>query len=104
MFFFRKKRVDKAAWAALVYVKPPKNLERETEEHLSSLTTLLITQHHRIITESVRIVLATKNDETRRSRTELSRYHYQEIMKFKPYCNKEQLELLRQAESMIQKL
>ena len=104
MFFLRKKKIDKAAWAAVVYVKPPKNLERETEEHLSSLTTLLITQHHRIITESVRIILATKNDETRKSRMEVCRYNYQEIMKFKPYCNKEQLEMLREAESMIQKL
>ena len=104
MFFLRKKKVDKAAWAALVYEKPPKNIERESEERLSSLTTLMLIQHHRIITDSVRIVLATKNDETRRSRMDLSRYHYQEMLKFKPYCNKEQLEILRQAESLIQKL
>ena len=104
MFFFRKKKIDKAAWAALVYEKPPKNIERESEERLSSLTTMMLMQHHRIITESVRIVLATKNDETRRSRMDLSRHHYQEMVKFKPYCNKEQSEIIRQAEFLMQKL
>ena len=104
MFFLRKKKIDKAAWAALVYEQPPKDTEGESEERLSSLTTLMLIQHHRIIVDSVRIVLATKNVETYNSRMDLSRYHYQEMLKFKPYCNKEQLEILRQAESLIQKL
>ena len=104
MFFFRKNKIDKAAWAALVYEKPPKNVEKEPEERLSRLTSLMLMQHLRIIVDSVRIVQATKNDETRRSRTELTLEHYQKMVKFKPYCNEEQLELLQQAESLIKKL
>lgn len=104
MFFFRKKKVDKTEWATLINGKSPKNIEKVSEERLSSLTTISLIQHYRIVAESVKIVLATKNDETRRSRTDLSREHYQKMMKFKPYCNKEQLEILRQAESLIQKL
>ena len=104
MFFFRKKKIDKAAWAALVFEKPPKNIEKVSEERLAAFTSLMLMQHFRIIVDSVRIVQATKNDETRRSRTDLSREHYQKMVKFKPYCNEEQLELLQQAESLIKKL
>ena len=104
MFFFRKKKIDKTAWVALVYGKPLKNIDMESEERLSALTTVILMQHHRIVVDSVKIALATRNDETRRSRTDLSREHYQKMVIFKPYCNEEQLELLRQAESLIKKL
>ena len=104
MWFCSKKKRDKMAWATLVYGKPPKNIENESEERLSSFTTIMLMQHHRIIVDSVKIVLATKNSETRKSRTDLSLYHYQEMVKFRPFCNKEQLDILCQAESLITKL
>ena len=37
MIFFRKKKIDKAAWAALVYEQPLKNIVKEHEEQLELL-------------------------------------------------------------------
>lgn len=52
MFGFGKKnKVDKAAWAALVFSEPPKNPEKLSEEQLSALTTGILMQHARIIND-----------------------------------------------------
>lgn len=101
MFGFGKKKIDKAAWAALVFSEPPKHPEKLSEEQLSTLTTGLLIQHHRIILDSVRLVASTKNPETKQSRTEFSYKHYQEMVMFKPFCNKEQLAMIRNAEDAM---
>ena len=75
-----------------------KNPERESEEQLSALTTGLLMQHHRIIIDSVRIIHTTKNAETRQGRVELCQRHYGDMLKLKPFCNKEQLAMIQNAE------
>ena len=84
--------------------KNTEKIDHESEERLSSLTTIMLIQHYRIIVDSVNIAMNTKNNETRRSRIDLCSYHYRKMMKFRQYCNEEQLEILRHAKVMIQKL
>ena len=101
MFGFGKKKIDKGAWAEAIYGKKLKNPEKESEEQLSALTTGMLMQHHRIILDSVRLVHTTKNPDTRAGRVELCRKHYQEMLKLKPFCNKEQLDIIRNAEDAM---
>ena len=99
-----KKKVDKAAWAEAVYQKKIMYPENEPDEKLSQLTTFMLEQHHRIILESVQIALSTKNADTRKGRVDLSRQHYQEMLKLKPFCNKEQLAMIWDAEIAMKQL
>ena len=60
MFGLGKKKIDKAAWAEAVYGQKLKHPEKDLEDQLSALTTVLLMQHHRIIMDSVRLVHTTK--------------------------------------------
>ena len=99
-----KKKVDKATWAEAVYQKKIMHPENEPDEKLSQLTTFMLEQHHRIIMESVQIALSTKYADTRKGRVDLSHQHYQEMLKLKPFCNKEQLSMIRDAETAMKKI
>ncbi|ENZ13224.1 hypothetical protein [Enterocloster clostridioformis] len=101
MFGFGKKKVDKVGWAAVVFSEPPKNPEKLSEEQLSALTTGLLMQHARIINDSVRLVQTTKNPETRQGRSEFCHKHHAEMMKLKPFCDKEQLTMIQDAEEAM---
>ena len=101
MFGFGKKKINKAAWAEAVYGQKLKHPEKESEEQLSALTTGLLMQHHRIIMDSVRIVRTTKNPDTRQGRVELCHKHYQDMLKLKPFYNKEQLAMIQNAEDAM---
>ena len=74
--FGRKKKIDKAAWAEAIYQKKIAHPEKEPEEKLVQLTTFMVEQHHRIIRESLQIVLTTKYAETRQGRVDLCHKHY----------------------------
>ena len=100
-FGFGKKKIYKAAWGEAVYGQKLKHLEKESEDQLSALTTELLMQHYRIIMDSVRLVHTTKNADTRAGRVELCHKHYQEMLKLKPFCNKEQLNIIRNAEDAL---
>jgi len=99
-----KKKVDKAAWAEVIYQKKIMHPENEPDEKLSQLTTFMLEQHRRIILESVEIALSTKYADTRKGRVDLSHQHYQEMLKLKPFCNKEQLAMIRDAETAMKKI
>ncbi len=99
-----KKKVDKAAWAEAIYQKKIMHPENEPDEKLSQLTTFMLEQHRRIILESVEIALSTKYADTRKGRVDLSHQHYQEMLKLKPFCNKEQLAMIRDAETAMKKI
>ena len=101
MFGFGKKKSDKAALAEAVYGQKLKHPEKESEEQLSALTTGLLIQHHRIILDSVRLVHTTKNVDTREGRIDLCRKHYQEMLELKPFCNKEQMNIIHNAEDAM---
>lgn len=101
MFGLGKKKVDKGAWAEAVYGKKLKHPEKESEEQLSALTTGMLMQHHRIIMDSVRIIQTTRNADTKQGRIDLCHRHFQEMQKFKPFCNKEQLAMIQNAEEAM---
>ncbi len=96
-----KKKVDKAAWAEAVYQKKIAHPENESEDKLTKLTTFMLEQHHRIIEESAQIVRTTKYADTRRGRIDLCHQHYEEMLKLKPFCNREQLDMIRDAENAM---
>lgn len=98
-----KKKVNKAAWAEILYQKKIAHPEKESDEKLSQLTTFMLEQHHRIITESVQIVLETKYADTRQSRISLIQKHYREMLKLKPFCNKEQLATIHEVEKAMRR-
>lgn len=100
---FGWKKVNKAAWAEILYQKKIVHPERESEEKLSQLTTFMLEQHHRIIVESITIVLETKHADTRQGRISLIMKHHQEMMKLKPFCNKAQLATIQDAESAMRR-
>ena len=99
-----KKKVDKAAWAEALYQKKIAHPERESEEKLSNLTSFMLEQHHRIIIESVQIVMETKYADTKQGRISLIQKHYQEMLKLKPFCNKEQLATIQDAEKAMRRV
>lgn len=101
MFGFGKKKMDKDAWAEAIYGKKLKHPEKESAYQLSALTTGLLLQYHRIILDSVQIIRATKNPDTRKGRIELSHKHHQKMLQLKPFCNKEQLDIIRHAEDAM---
>lgn len=96
-----KKKVDKAAWAEAIYQKKIAHPEYESDEKLSKLTSFMLEQHYRIIMESVQIARTTKYADTKQSRADLYNKHYHEMLKLKPFCNREQLALIREAEKAI---
>lgn len=101
MFGFGKRRIDKAAWAEAIYGQKLKHPEKESEEQLSALTTGMLMQHHRIILDSVRLIHTTKNADTRAGRVELCRKHHQEMLKLKTFCNREQMDIIQNAEDAM---
>ena len=101
MFGLFKKKVDKGAWSEVVYGKRLPHPEQESEERLAALTTGILMQHHRIIIDSVRIAHTTKSAETRRERIGLCKNHYQEMLALKPFCNKEQLAIIQNAQDAM---
>lgn len=96
-----KKKVNKAVWAEILYQKKIAHPERESAEKLSQLTTFMLEQYHRIIIESVQIVLETKCADTRQGRISLIQKHYQDMQKLKPFCNNEQLAMIQEAEKAM---
>lgn len=83
------------------YKKMLKYTEKESEDQLSALTTGLLMQHHRIIMDSDCLVHTTKNADTRTGRVELCHKYYKEMLKLMPFFNKEQLNIISNAEDAL---
>lgn len=103
MFGLGKKKIDIAAWAEAIYGKKLKHPEKESEEQLSVITTGMLMQYSRIIDDSVRIVRTTRNADTRQGRIDLCQRRYQDMLKLKPFCNKEQLAMIGVTENELKK-
>lgn len=67
------------------------------EEFLDAATTLYIQQHARIMYDSIRIVLTSKNEQTRKDRFALAQKKFGMLSKVKKYANKEQKKVINQA-------
>ena len=101
MFGFGRKKVDKAKWAEVIYRKKISNPEAQSVEQLTRLTTMMLDQHYRIISESVQIIHNTKYEDTRQGRVSLCRSHYQDMLELEPFCNSEQKAMIAKARKML---
>ena len=101
MFGFGRKKVDKAKWAEVIYRKKISNPEAQSVEQLTRLTTMMLDQHYRIISESVQIVQNTEYKDTRQGRISLCRSHYQDMLELEPFCNAEQKALIAKVRKML---
>ena len=101
LFGLRRKKVDKGKWAEILYRKKIPNPEAQSEAQFTKLTTIMLEQHYRIISESVQILHNTKNEDTRQGRISLCRNHYQYMLELEPFCNDEQKVLLQKAKKVL---
>lgn len=101
MFGFGRKNVDKAKWAEIIYRKKIPNPEAQSVEQLAGLTTMMLEQHYRIISESVQIVHNTKYEDTRQGRISLCRSRYRDMLELEPFCNAEQKAMVLKAKKLL---
>lgn len=101
MFGFGKKKVDKVAWAAAVFVEPPKHPEKLKESDLAAFTRELIFQDLRIINESIDIVQRTRNEDTRQGRVDLIGKRYTHLQTLEPYADEDSKAKILMAEERM---
>ena len=101
MFGFGRKKVDKAKWAEIIYRKKISNPEAQSVEQLTRFATIMLEQHYRIISERVQIVDNTKYEDTKQSRLDLCRSHYQDMLELEPFCNGEQKVMIEKVRKML---
>ena len=92
--FFNAKN-NKEKWASVVM--PSSNAKEIPTATLEAATALFIQQHARILAESIRLFLTSKNKDTRKSRYQLACQHYGELSKVRPYTTKEQRKIVDKA-------
>ena len=101
LFNLFKKKVDKGAWAEAIYGKKLKHPERESEEQLSAITTGMLMQCQKHISESVSIIKQTRNDDTRQGRIDFAMKRYGEAKRLEPFYNDQQRVMIMQMEEML---
>ncbi len=103
MFGFGKKKIDKAAWGALVLAFPPtpESAEQIPIEKLRRATEHVFVQKVRIFMESVEIIRRTKNEDTRQGRIDLCRKHYGYFLELKPFATRERQATIRKCGKIL---
>ena len=84
-----------------MFSEPPAHPEKQTEKQLSALTAGMLIQHQRVVMDSVGLAQNTRNAETRYSRIELCYKPYQKMLKLKTFCDKEQLDMIKDVEDTM---
>lgn len=89
MGLFGLSRKEKETWASIVIqgIKPDMQVD---DVLLKNATESYICQHIRILEESVRLVLESKNNKTREDRYELALQHFSALSKIRKYADKNQ--------------
>lgn len=102
MFTLSEKDQHREAWCEAVFGKKARFPREFTDAQLRRLTNDLLMQHDRTIRESAGIIRSTDDEDTRLSRIELMRLNYYEgMLRLKPFCDSEQLEVISEAEEII---
>lgn len=95
----------KEEWCETLFGKKVRFPREFTEAQLRRLTADLLMQHDRIIRESAEIVRTASDEDTRYSRLELMRLNYYEgMLRLKPFCTSEQLDVIKEAEEIVQSM
>lgn len=87
MGLFGLSRKEKEAWTAIV-IQGKKSGMQIDEAFLKNATEIYITQHIRILEDSIRIVMKSKNQKTREERYDLSLQHFDALSKIQKYADK----------------
>ena len=100
MGLFGLSRKEKDTWAPIVIqgIKPDMQVD---DALLKNATESYICQHIRILEESARLVLESKNNKTREDRYELALQHFSALSKIRKYADKNQKKRIVDAKSFI---
>lgn len=97
MGLFGLSRKEKEAWTAIV-IQGKKSGMQIDEAFLKNATEIYITQHIRILEDSIRIVMKSKNQKTREERYDLSLQHFDALSKIQKYADKAQKKRIADAQ------
>ena len=97
MGLFGLSRKEKEAWTAIV-IQGKKSGMQIDEAFLKNATETYITLHIRILEDSVRIVMESKNQKTREERYDLSLQHFDALSKIQKYADKAQKKRIADAQ------
>ena len=91
------RRKEKETWTSIVIqgLKPGMQID---DVLLKNATDTYITQHIRILEDSVRIVMESKNQKTREERYDLSLQHFDALLKVQKYADKTQKKRIADAQ------
>lgn len=89
MSLFGLSRKEKEAWTSIVIQERMPGMQID-DALLKNATETYITQHIRILEDSVRIVMESKNQKTREGRYDLSLQHFDALSKIQKYADKAQ--------------
>ena len=97
MGLFGLSRKEKEIWASIVIqrIKPDMQID---DGLLKNATEIYINQHIRILEESARLVLESKNNKTREDRYELALQHFSTLSKIRKYADKNQKKRIADAQ------
>lgn len=97
MGLFGLTRKEKEAWTSIVIqdLKPGMQID---DVLLKNATDTYITQHIRILEDSVRIVMESKNQKTIEERYDLSLQHFDALLKVQKYADKTQKKRIADAQ------
>ena len=100
MGLFGLSRKEKEIWASIVIqrIKPDMQID---DGLLKNATEIYINQYIRILEESARLVLESKNNKTREDRYELALQHFSALSKIRKYADKNQKKRIVDAKSFI---
>ena len=96
MGLFGNSRKNKEKWASIVMPEAKAGAEID-EKLLEEATALYVSQHSRILYDSIRLVMTSKNKETRKSRYQLAQTHIGALLRVKKYGNREQKQEISKA-------
>ena len=97
MGLFGLSRKEKEIWASIVIqrIKPDMQID---DGLLKNATEIYINQYIRILEESARLVLESKNNKTREDRYELALQHFSTLSKIRKYADKNQKKRIADAQ------
>ena len=97
MGLFGLTRKEKETWTSIVIqgLKPGMQID---DVLLKNATDTYITQHIRILEDSVRLVMESKNQKTREERYDLSLQHFDALLKVQKYADKTQKKRIADAQ------
>ena len=100
MGLFGLSRKEKDTWASIVIQGINPGMQTD-DVLLKNATELYISQHIRILEDSIRLVMESKNQKTREERYDLSLQHFDALSKIQKYADKKQKKRIADAQDQF---